>query len=191
MFNFKIGLFSISLLALWFVLFVKNVDVPIYFGKDCQFIGWERILTFGNIIAVISFVMIVIAFHSLHRLRHRLKGTPEGLTIKVKDVRDKSYEYINTLAMLVTLFSVILVPVGSFRDFLVFIIMMAVICICFLKTNLYYSNPMFAVLGYRLYVVDSDSPKLPNNTIGIYRGTLSKDAYVRSYHVSDDVYFLI
>ena len=190
MFNYKFRLFSISLFAVWLVLFVKNVDIPICFATDSQFVGWRRLLTYGNVVALMSLVMCIIALCSLLRLRHRLKGAPEGLKTTVTEVHDKSYEYINTLATMVTLFSVILVPVDSLRDFAVFVIMMTVISICFLKTNLYYSNPMFAAMGYRLYTVKSNSTKLPNGSIAIYHGALAEDAKVFPYHVSDDVYYL-
>lgn len=190
MFNYKFKLFSISLIAVWLVLFIKNVDVPFYFGTDSQFVGWKRLLTFGNVIAVMSLVMTIVAIVSFIQLRHRLQGSPDGLTTTITEVHDKSYEYINTLVSIVTLFSVILVPVVSTRDFIVFIIMMLVISICFLKTNLYYSNPIFAALGYRLYTVKSNSPKLPENSVVIYHGVLSNGVPVNSYHVSDDVYFL-
>lgn len=60
MFSYKFRLFSISLCAVWLVLLVKNVDIPIYFGKDFQFVGFERLLTLGNFIAFLSFIMVML-----------------------------------------------------------------------------------------------------------------------------------
>lgn len=191
MFNNKFKLFSISLFAVWVVLFVRNVDIPVYFGHDYSFVGWERLLTLGNLIALLSLIMIVVAVLSLDQLRHRLKGSPDSLPVTLAEVRDKNYDYINTLATLVTLFSVILVPVGSFRDFIVFVVLMTIICVCFLKTNLYYSNPIFAALGYRLYSVKTTiNSELPDNTIAIHHGQLESGKQIRYYHVADNVYFL-
>lgn len=191
MFSYKFRLFSISLCAVWLVLFVKNIDIPIYFGKDAQFVGWGRLLTLGNLIASLSFIMVIVAIDSLVKLKHRLNGSPDGLTTTITEVHDKSYEYINTLATIVTLFSVIMVSVETWRDFVVFSLMMFFIIICFLKTNLYYCNPVFAALGYRLFTVKSDSNKLPSDSVVIYHGNLSTNKTVTSYHVSDNVYFLI
>lgn len=190
LFNYKFRLFSISLSAIWLMLFIKNVNIPLYFGRNPQFVGWDKILTFGNIVAFISLFMMVVAFSSIIRLRHRLKGSPDGLTITLTEVKDKNYAYINTLATIVTLFSVIFVPVETWREFIVFIVMMFVIIISFLKTNLYYCNPIFAALGYRLYMVSSNSTKLPVDSVAIYYGKLSVNAKVVPYHVSDNVYFL-
>ena len=191
MFNNKFKLFSISLLAVWFVLFVRNVDIPVYWGHDYSFVGWERVLTLGNLIAFLSLIMIVVAVLSLVQLRHRLKGSPDSLPVSLSEVHDKNYDYINTLATLVTLFSIILVPVESFRDFIIFVVLMTVICVCFLKTNLYYSNPIFAALGYRLYSVKATTNlELPENTIAIYHGKLEPGQMIQYYHVADNVYYL-
>lgn len=190
MFRYKFKLFTISLIAVWLVLFVKNVDIPFYFGHDYVLVGWKRVLTYGNIIALLSLGMFISALLFLHQLLHRFKGAPDGLTITITELKDRSIDYVNTLATIVTLFSVIIVPVNSFRDFIVFSLLIVVICICYLKTNLYYSNPIFASLGYRIYTVSSNSNRLPNDSIAIYKGSLQIQSNVRSYHISDNVYYL-
>lgn len=161
-----------------------------YCGKDAVFVGWNRILTYSNIVAVLSLIMIVIAVYSLIQLSHRLKGSPTFLPVEVTGVQDKNSEYINTLASVVTLLSVIFVPCGTLRDFVVVVIMMAVIVICFLKTNLYYSNPVFAAFGFRLYTAGSTCNSIPSNSIVVYHGILKDGDMVHPYYVSDNVYFL-
>ena len=190
MFANKFKLFSISLMAMWVVLLVKNVDVPIYFGDDAQFVGFRRLLSYRNIIALGSFVMLAIALYSIHQLNHRLKGSPDSLKITLTEVGDKSVEYVNVLATVVTLISVILVPTETLRDFIVFVMLMTVIYICFNRTNLYYSNPLFAALGYHIYTVGSNSIKLPLRSIAISRKKLAVGDKVVCYHISDDVYSL-
>ena len=190
MFANKFKLFSISLIAMWVVLLVKNVDIPVYFGTDAQFVGFSRFLTYGNVIALASFVMLAIALYSIHQFNYRLKGSPDSLTISLTAVEDRSVEYVNVLATVVTLISVILVPTESHRDFIVFILMIVVIGICFMRTNLYYNNPLFAALGYHLYTVGSASDKLPVGSIAISRKKLTVGDKVVSYHISDNVYSL-
>jgi hypothetical protein len=190
MFTNKFKLFSISLIAVWVVLLVKNVDIPIYFGTDAQFVGFRRLLTYGNFIAFVSAIMIVIALLSLHQLNHRLQGSPDTLKNTLTEVGDRSVEYVNVLATVVTLISVILVPTETLRDFIVFLLLMTVISICFMRTNLYYSNPLFAVLGYHIYTVGSESNKLPKGSIAISRKRLAAGDKVVSYHISDNVYSL-
>ena len=190
MFANKFKLFSISLIAVWLVLLVKNVDIPIYFGEDAQFVGFRRLLSYGNFIALASFVMIIVALYSIHQLNHRLKGSPDSLKITLTKADDRSVEYVNVLATVVTLISVILVPTVTLRDFIVFVMLMTVICICFMRTNLYYSNPLFAALGYHIYTVGSGNSKLPDGSIGISRKRLTVGDKIVVYHISDNVYSL-
>lgn len=171
-------------------MLVKNIDIPIYFGADAQFVGFRRLITYGNIIAVASAVLLVIALLSLHQLNHRLQGSPDSLMNTLTEVYDRSVEYVNVLATVVTLISVILVPTESLRDFIVFLLLMSVISICFMRTNLYYSNPLFAVLGYHIYTVGSESSQLPNGSIAISRKRLAVGDKVVSYHISDNVFSL-
>ena len=92
MFRNKLKLFAISLTAVWIVLFIKNVDIPVYFGGDSQFVGWARLLTYRNLIALFSVVMMAVSIHSIIQLRHRLKGSPSGLTVTLTVVKDKNYD---------------------------------------------------------------------------------------------------
>lgn len=189
LFTNQIALLSISLLPVWIVLFVKNIDIPIHFGHDWQFVGWGRLLSYKNFVAVVSSIMTIIGVLSLHQLRHRTKGSPDGLTTTVTSVSDRSLDYVNTLATIVTLIGVVLVPVETLRSFLIFAILMTFIIVCYLKTNLYYSNPIFAALGFRLYTINGNG--MPNESIVIYRGVLNKNMSVTYYHISDKVYYLI
>jgi hypothetical protein len=104
-------------------------------------------------------------------------------------VNDRNIEYVNTLATIVTLLGVVLVSVETLRGFLIFVILMAFIIVCYLKTNLYYCNPIFAALGFRLYAVNLNG--MPDEVIAVYRGVLEVNCSVNYYHISDNVYYLI
>ena len=189
MFSKKWRLLAISLMPLWIVLFVKNVDIPVYFGMNWQFVGWEKLITYRNLVASISLLMILTGALSFHQLRHRMKGSPIGLLTIISKVNDRNYDYVNTLATIVTLLGVVLISVDTLRGFLIFCILMIFIIVCYLKTNLYYCNPIFAALGFRLYTVNGNG--LQEESIAIYRGALRDGCGVRYYHISDNVYFLI
>ena len=191
MFQYKFKLFSISLVFVWIILFVKNIDIPVYLGPDSVFVGWKRLLSYGNLIAIASGVMFVVAMLSLHQFNHRLKGSPSTLKTKISSVHDRSFDYVNALATVTTLVSVILVPTDTLREFLIFMLLMATITVCYLKTNLYYSNPIFAALGYRLYTIKVESNAIPDDSIVIVRNQIQLGDYIRCFHISDNVYFLV
>ena len=70
-------------------------------------------------------------------------------------------------------------------------LLMATIAVCYLKTNLYYSNPIFAALGYRLYTIKVESSAIPDDAIVIVRNQIQSGDYIRCFHISDNVYFLV
>ena len=189
LFTNKIGLLYISILPVWIVLFVKNVDVPINFHQNWQFVGLDRLFSYRNFVAIASSIMTIIGVFSLHQLRHRTKGSPDRLSEAVTIINNRNYEYTNTLATIVTILGVVLVSVDTLRDFLIFSILMVFIIVCYLNTNLYYSNPIFAALGFRLYTINGNS--IPDESIAIYRGDLKDNSHVKYFHISDNVYYLI
>lgn len=190
MFQYKFKLFSISLVFVWIILFVKNVEFPVYLGPDPVFVGWKRLLSYGNFIALGSFIMLIVALLAWHQLNHRLKGSPSTLKTRISSVHDRSFDYVNTLATVTTLVSIILVPTDTLREFLIFMLLMAAITVCYLKTNLYYSNPIFAALGYRLYTIKVESIAIPDDSIVIVSNQIQLGDYIRCFHISDNVYFL-
>lgn len=191
MFQYKFKLFSISLVFVWIILFVKNIDIPVYLGPDPVFVGWKRLLSYGNLIALVSFIMFIVALLAWHQLNHRLKGSPSTLKTRISSVHDRSFDFVNTLATVTTLVSIILVPTDTLREFLIFMLLMAAITVCYLKTNLYYSNPIFAALGYRLYTIKVESIAIPDDSIVIVRNQIRLGDYIRCFHISDNVYFLV
>ena len=191
MFQYKFKLFSISLVFAWVILFVKNIDIPVYLGPGPVFVGWKRLLSYGNLIALVSGVMFVVSMLSLHQFNHRLKGSPSTLKTKISGVHDRSFDYVNALATVTTLVSIILVPTDTLREFLIFMLLMATITVCYLKTNLYYSNPIFAALGYRLYTIKVESTVIPDDSIVIVRNQIQLGDYIRCFYISDNVYFLV
>lgn len=190
MFNNKFLLFTISLLIVWFILLVKNVDIPICFDKDSQFVGWQRLLTYGNCVALASFVMIVIAILGINRLKHRLCGSPGSLSIKIEIVSERNNLYIENLTTIFTVVGSALYSVDSLRDFIVLCAILVVVAVCFLKTNLYFCNPVMSALGYQIFVVKSDCDDIPDNSVAIFNGRLSDKEDYDYYHIADNVFYL-
>lgn len=178
-------------MAVWVVLLIKNVDIPCYFGSDWQFVGWMELVSFKNAVALFSGAMIFYALLSLVQLQHRSKGTPDSLKFRVSVVTCKNHVFIETLASIITVFSVIFMQIGSLRDFAVFVIVLAVISACFMMTNLYYSNPLLAILGYNLYTFKAVGTDIPDDSIAIFHGKLEDGMHVYRYHIADNVYYLI
>ena len=186
----RIKLFVISMLPMWLVLFIKTVDIPCYFGYDCCFVGWKLIITIPNTIAFICFVLVALSIWHLHHLTHRLKGSPSVLPVTVGDKVSINIDYINTLSTLVTLFSVLLINYDTIRDVILLIVFVIIIMVCYTKTNLYYCNPVFAALGFRIVRVNTNgNAKIPDGSVVLFRGELGLRISV--HHLADNVFIQV
>lgn len=183
----RIKLFAISILPMWLLLFIKTISIPCYFGKNWQFAGWENIITVANFIALCSALLFISSGLYCYRLCYRLKSSPSSLPVKIYEHTEKDVDYINTLATIVTLFSVLLIDYKGLREILLFLVLLFVIFVCYTKSNLYYCNPVFAAMGFKIAVVKTnDNNKLPDGSIVLYKGNLKER--VEPYHVADNIY---
>lgn len=180
-------LFIISMLPMWLMLFIKTVNIPYYFGRNWCFAGWDLIVSIPNIIALICLVLLTLSLWYLHRLTHRLKGSPSALPVKIEHKDSINIDYINTLSTLVTLFSVLLIQYESIRDMILLVVFIVIIMVCYTKTNLYYCNPVFAAWGFRIVRVNTnDNDKVPNGSVVLYRKELGDRITV--HHLADNVF---
>lgn len=51
--------------------------------------------------------------------------------------------------------------------------------IIFIKMDLYYGNPTLAIMGYKIYKVKVESPKVSNEIIVITKDKLSKGSSIK------------
>lgn len=91
------------------------------------------------------------------------------------------------LATIVTLFSVLLIDYKGIRELLLLMVLLFVIFVCYTKSNLYYCNPVFATMGFKIAVVNTnDNEKLPDGSIVLYKDKLKER--VEPYHIADNIY---
>ncbi len=92
------------------------------------------------------------------------------------------------LNFFVTYLYPMLTKVESFRDMLIFIILIAIIVKLLKKTNLFYQNPVLIILGYKIFSFKFSGK--PDTRIGITYGKLDIDKGVKYKEISDHVYFV-
>ena len=108
---------------------IKTWDVPICwtFWQGFEWAPIKIILSPSNIVAYISIVCLLIGSYYFWIYNKKLEGSPTSLPIMIKKITDRSQDYINSLATLVTLFAVVIVNYETWRDLLILMIMLAVI----------------------------------------------------------------
>ena len=187
----RFRLWSIATLPMWLLLLIQSWSIPI----SCSFrkeVDWDSalhaLLSPANIVALLSGCMLIIGMASIHYVVYRLKGSPDSLPEKISDWEDMQQDYVKSLATMISLFSVLLIDYDSYRDLLILLVLLIAIYVCYVQTNLYYANPIMALLGYKIAKVETGSKTLPQGSILLYRGDLEHHI---SYHkVAANVYIV-
>ena len=177
----KIQLYIISLWLLFILVAVKEF---VLVSWDFSF-TWKGIKNFAapNFVALFSLFLCFLAFYYYLRFTYILKGSTK-LPKVIKKIEDQNFEHL-------TFLTTYIIPFLRFkfegRDLVVTILLLVIIGAIFVKTNLFYKNPTLALLGYKLYKVDTDKS---TNIIFISREYLKLGDKVHHIHLNDNVYFV-
>lgn len=177
----KIQLYIISLWLLFFLIAVK----------EFVFISWEfsfslkGFITFANankiMLVAISFLLLGLFYYI--KFAYILRGSTK-LPKKITKIEDQNYEHLTFLTTYIIPF--LRVKLEG-RDILVTVLLLIIIGAIFIKTNLFYKNPTLALLGYKLYKVDTE---VSQNLIFISKDDLKKDDNVHHIHLHNNVFFV-
>lgn len=184
----KFRLWAIATLPMWLLLLIQSWSVLC----DCSLwreFDWILLLfSPANIVTLLTGCMLTIGLCSIHYIYCRLKGSPDTLPVMITDWKDLQQDYVSSLTTMISSFSVLLMDYDSYRDLLILFVLVATLYICYTQTNLYYANPIMALLGYKIAKVENNTPELPSGSILLYRGDLEHPI---SFHkVADNVYIV-
>ncbi|MFV8324233.1 anti-phage protein KwaA [Flavobacterium sp. LS2R12] len=180
----KIQLYILSLWLLFILLFINKVKVPLCFS-DCEFIGWKK-LFFDNIIPTISIVIVLLGFIFYFRFKYIVSGN-KSLPEKVTNIENINWEHLTFLVTYV-------IPLLSFdldfnldedRNSLMFFLVLIIIGLIYVKTNMFYTNPTLAVLGYHIYKISTTKR---SNVIFISRDVISENDWIEYKLLNDNIY---
>ncbi|NIJ46502.1 hypothetical protein FHR24_002990 [Wenyingzhuangia heitensis] len=181
----KIQLYVLSLWLLFLLLFVNKLNIPIYFEKYST--NGIKELVISNAIPIVCLIFIFSGFLFYYKFKYIIEDgvtKPEQIT----EVEDHNWEHLTFLVTYV-------VPLLSFdldfdlskeRNGLMFILILFIIGVIYVKTNIYYTNPTLALLGYHIYKVSTQNKR---HVILITKDSISKEDYIESKHISDNVFF--
>lgn len=183
----KIGLFFLSLWLLFLLMIIITADVPMCISGDCEFIGFNYLLS-HNVIPIFGIVSLIIGAFSYYDFKFQMKGAPE-LSFKITEIENVDYEHLTFL----TTYIVPLVTFNfvSIRYQIVFVILLFVIGIIYIRTDLFYANPTLAILKFRIYKVDGvfRDKKTKKNRILITREVLSQEDRVSYIKLDERIYY--
>ncbi len=177
----KIEMYIISLWLLFVLIAIK----------EFQFISWKLSLDIQDIcetmskngLAFFSICMLILGVWFYVKFAYRLKGSTK-LPKVIKKIEDQNYEHLTFLTTYIIPF--IRVKLEG-RDILITFLLLIIIGAIFVKTNLFYKNPTLALLGYKLYKVDTEAS---SNLIFISKQKLKVGDRVHHIYFGDNIYFV-
>lgn len=143
----KIDLYILSLGLLFVFILIMTIDFPEGVIDLKQASSWLRF--FGcNIFPTLIFVCLCYAIFAYFRFDFDLKGATD-IPFEVKKVESINYEHLTFLATYVI--PLISFEFSSTRQLEVFVLLLLVMGIIYIKTDLFYQNPSLALLGFQIY----------------------------------------
>jgi len=185
----KLELYILSLWLLFILVFINKVSFPICF-KNCEFIGFIELIK-TNYIPAICLVFLIAGIWFYLRFHHTVVSGSSGLPEKISTVKNLNWEHLTFLVTYI-------IPLVSFeldfnlaenRNTLMFFLILIIIGAIYVSTNMFYTNPTLALLGYHIYEIEAGAES--KRMIVISRDSLLKDDWIRKRHINDNIYFAI
>ena len=150
----KILLYILSLWLLFFLIIVVSINLPdLCISSECtlrntlNFMWINNVINF-NIPVIASVVFLIIGGVGYYWFRHKLNGSV-SLPVEVLVVEDINYEHLVFLTTYII--PLICFNLKDLRYVITLFILLSVICVIYIETDKFYTNPTLAVLGYKLY----------------------------------------
>jgi hypothetical protein len=179
----KIKLYIISLWFLFLLLFIMKVDIPITFGKDNRFIGFQKLVTTNTIPFFALVFMILGAFFYFDFNSSVSKGAPL-LPRKISAIKNINSETLSFLATYVIPLACL--DMDKPRALPLLILLMFLIGWIYVRTNLFYTNPTLVIIGFKVYQIDTQVEK---EIIVITKHLLKIDDSILPRQINENIYY--
>lgn len=180
----KVRFYIISLWLLFFFVAICTVEIPSL--VESQTIKQKIILVLGeNILPIISIILCIVCIVLMLVTRYEWEGASNP-AYKIKEIKNENYEYLTFLTTCII--PLICIDFEDFRNVIVFIVLLFIIGIIFVKMDLYYGNPTLAIMGYKLYRVEIENVNAPNGIILITKDNLHKGKSIKWIKIDEYVW---
>lgn len=166
------------------LLIIVTIDIPLYWGKNCEFIGFANLLTINNIVAFGSVFMLLLGGLFYYQFLNKLKSDLD-LPVTITSIENINYEYF---ALLITIISLIAFDFTTIRGLILLTVLLVVLCAIFIKTELFFSNPSFALLGFHIYRAETNNINI-SSVILISKDKIAIGDKIKYLRISEKVYF--
>jgi len=186
----KIGFYLLSMTFFIIFVLILGTDIPIYFGTDCEFIGWKDFFSsLGIWIPIICGFLLILIAYFIGNLFSHLHGT------KLTNVHVESIDNKNTDVM--SFVASYFFPLISFstntgwQHVIVLAILFVLIGIIYIKSDIYYLNPTLLVFGFRIYEIKGKYEGKEFNKTVIAFGKINKGNTFSFINIDENVCFAV
>lgn len=183
----KIDLYILSLGLLFVFILIMTTKFPEGVIDFKHVSSWLRFCG-CNIFPTIIFACLCYAIFAYFRFDFDLKGATD-LPFEVTKVEGINYEHLTFLATYVI--PLISFEFSSTRQLAVFVLLLLVMCVIYIKTDLFYANPSLALLGFQIYRANgSFKTGVRENIILISKCKIVENQKLSYIKLDDRIYYV-
>ena len=169
------------------ILLVLAVFIDIkLFDSNGAFLGVYDLIC-CNWFSIISIIFIIMGFIFLLLQNHELNGATNPCC-RITKIENVNYEFLTFLTTYII--PLICFDFDKARYKIVFLILLIIIGIVFVKMNLYVANPILAIMGYKLYKVSVDKKKDNKDILVISRSELFNNDSIDWIKLDDTCWYV-
>lgn len=180
----KFQMYIISLCFLFALAMIININEP----------SWKEIMNMENvkvklwlifkcnIASTFCFIMTIVSYIMYKFFQCKFKGSSE-LPVQVKEVKSENYEYLTFLTTYII--PLICFDLSELKNVIVFILLLIIIGIIFVKSDFYLGNPTLALMQYKLYRVRLIVGNDEKEKLIVTKDTIQVNDYIECINFDD------
>ena len=181
----KIELYIISLFLLFFLLFLNKL--PYCFYGDCALIGFKSLFTEHIVVSIsIFFMLLAVVFYL--RFNHQIMEGATNLPVQATKIENCNFESVTFLATyIIPLMCFNLeVNLDTNRNLFMLFCMLFIIGWIYIKSNMFYTNPTLALMGFHIYKINTLKQE---GLIIIIKSKVKQNDWLYCKHISDNIFY--
>jgi len=181
--KYKIGLYIVSLVLLFVSIIIKTYNhVSFTFCGSWSCIKEYLLLNIPSLICV----FFILIGYGVYKLYFKELDGDFASSKTIKSVENISNNHLSFLATYILPF--VTFDFVGFRNWFLFLFMIVVIGIIYVKTNFFYTNPTLSLFGVYVYYIAFDGDE--NKIIAISRKKLKQGEVISRRWIDENIYFV-
>lgn len=176
--------FFIQTFILFFIIFiVKNIK---FINTD-----WKRSDLLSRLLKIIDILFLICIFISIISILYFRKISNGEKDLPSKIISIKKEKELSLVFFATYILPLVTIDIKCFNDFLYFFIILISIFILCWKTDLWYTNPILSILGYKIYTIkyeDKNNGKIKEETM-ISKDNINLEDDIEKRYIIDEVVY--